>query len=32
MRYFDVNDLPQMLFAEKDLIHAVAEILKTTPQ
>jgi ADP-ribose pyrophosphatase YjhB (NUDIX family) len=32
MRYFDVNDLPQMLFAEKDLIHTVAEILKTTPQ
>ena len=21
MKYFDVNDLPQMLFAEKELIH-----------
>ena len=30
MKYFYVNDLPQMLFAEKDLIHAVVEILKTT--
>ncbi len=24
MKYFDVNDLPQMLFAEKDLIRQVA--------
>jgi 8-oxo-dGTP pyrophosphatase MutT (NUDIX family) len=26
MRYFDVNDLPEMLFAEKDLIRWAAEI------
>ena len=25
MKYFDVNDLPQMLFAEKDLIRTVAK-------
>ena len=28
MKYFDVNDLPQMLFAEKDLIRAVVKSLK----
>ena len=25
MKYFDVNDLPIMLFAEKDLIHWAAK-------
>ena len=30
MKYFDVNDLPQMLFAEKDLIRAVVKSLKAT--
>lgn len=30
MKYFDVNDLPHMLFAEKNLIHAVAKSLKET--
>ena len=29
MKYFDVNDLPVMLFAEKDLIRWAAEILTT---
>jgi len=28
MKYFDVNDLPQMLFAEKRLIHLVHRSLK----
>jgi 8-oxo-dGTP diphosphatase len=28
MKYFDVNDLPFMLFAEKKLIHLVADKLK----
>ena len=28
MKYFDVNDLPQMLFAEKDLIRVVVKSLK----
>jgi 8-oxo-dGTP diphosphatase len=28
MKYFDVNDLPHMLFAEKNLIHRVVEILR----
>jgi 8-oxo-dGTP diphosphatase len=28
MKYFDVNDLPQMLFAEKNLIHLVHRNLK----
>lgn len=28
MKYFDANDLPNMLFAEKNLIHAVAKSLK----
>jgi 8-oxo-dGTP diphosphatase len=28
MRYFDMNDLPQMLFAEKNLIRMVVERLK----
>ena len=28
MKYFDVNDLPQMLFAEKDLIRLVVKNLK----
>ncbi|HET7144077.1 MAG TPA: NUDIX domain-containing protein [Anaerolineales bacterium] len=27
MKYFDVNDLPHMLFAEKNLIHTVAKSL-----
>ena len=27
MRYFDVKDLPHMLFAEKNLIHLVAKIV-----
>ena len=26
MRYFDMNDLPQMLFAEKNLIHMVVNL------
>jgi 8-oxo-dGTP diphosphatase len=30
MKYFDVNDLPQMLFAEKNLIHMVHRSLKET--
>ncbi len=30
MKYFDVNDLPFMLFAEKNLIHLVAKNLKET--
>jgi 8-oxo-dGTP diphosphatase len=30
MRYFDVNDLPQMLFAEKNLIRSVYKSLKET--
>jgi len=30
MKYFDVNDLPHMLFAEKNLIHVVAKSLKET--
>jgi ADP-ribose pyrophosphatase YjhB (NUDIX family) len=30
MKYFDVNDLPQMLFAEKSLIHSVYKSLKET--
>ena len=30
MKYFDVNDLPQMLFAEKNLIHSVYKSLKET--
>ena len=30
MKYFNVNDLPQMLFAEKDLIRAVVKSLKAT--
>ncbi|MDP2776834.1 MAG: NUDIX domain-containing protein [Anaerolineales bacterium] len=29
MKYFDVNDLPHMLFAEKNLIHVVAKSLDT---
>lgn len=29
MRYFDVNDLPKMLFAEKDLIRWAAHSLNT---
>ena len=29
MKYFDVNDLPHMLFAEKNLIHLVVENLKS---
>lgn len=28
MKYFDVSDLPSMLFAEKNLIHLVAKNLK----
>jgi len=28
MKYFDVNDLPQMLFAEKNLIRIVADKVK----
>lgn len=28
MKYFDVNDLPHMLFAEKNLIHTVAKSLR----
>ena len=28
MKYFDVNDLPQMLFAEKNLIRLIAKSLK----
>ncbi len=31
MKYFDVNGLPQMLFAEKDLIREVVGILKAVP-
>jgi len=31
MKYFDVNDLPQMLFAEKNLIHLVCRNLKEIP-
>ena len=30
MKYFEVNDLPQMLFAEKNLIRLVAKSLKET--
>ena len=30
MKYFDVNDLPQMLFAEKDLIRVIVKSLKAT--
>jgi 8-oxo-dGTP diphosphatase len=30
MKYFDVNDLPHMLFAEKNLIHMVVKNLKST--
>ena len=30
MKYFDVNDLPHMLFAEKNLIHLVYKSLKET--
>lgn len=30
MKYFDVNDLPQMLSAEKNLIHMVANKLRET--
>jgi 8-oxo-dGTP diphosphatase len=30
MKYFDVDDLPQMLFAEKNLIRMVAKNLKAT--
>jgi ADP-ribose pyrophosphatase YjhB (NUDIX family) len=30
MEYFDVNDLPPMLFTEKDLIRRVAGILRQT--
>jgi 8-oxo-dGTP diphosphatase len=30
MKYFDVNDLPYMLFAEKNLIHLVVNELKET--
>jgi ADP-ribose pyrophosphatase YjhB (NUDIX family) len=30
IKYFDVNNLPQMLFAEKDLIRSVHKSLKTT--
>jgi 8-oxo-dGTP diphosphatase len=30
MKYFDVDDLPQMLFAEKDLIHMAYKNLKET--
>jgi len=29
MKYFDVNDLPHMLFAEKNLIRSVVENLKS---
>ncbi|MBI5961972.1 MAG: NUDIX hydrolase [Chloroflexi bacterium] len=29
MKYFEINDLPQMLFAEKNLICAVAKSLNT---
>jgi ADP-ribose pyrophosphatase len=28
LKYFDVNDLPHMLFAEKNLIHVVAKSLR----
>lgn len=28
LKYFDVNDLPYMLFAEKNLIHVVAKSLR----
>lgn len=28
MKYFKINELPQMLFAEKNLIHVVAEKIK----
>lgn len=30
MKYFDVNELPQMLFAEKNLIRFVSKSLKET--
>jgi 8-oxo-dGTP diphosphatase len=30
MKYFDVNDLPKMLFMEKNLIHLVVKSLKET--
>jgi 8-oxo-dGTP diphosphatase len=30
MKYFDVNDLPHMLFTEKNLIHSVHKNLKET--
>ncbi|MEW5941285.1 MAG: NUDIX domain-containing protein [Chloroflexota bacterium] len=29
MKYFDVNDLPPMLFAEKELIRRVADMVRS---